>query len=266
MRRSFFLIALVVAGCSPSSEEGTTTEEDSGAIDSGAVDTQAPDTTSPDSGSPDSSDDTTTPVDSTTAETTAADSAMETLADAPAEIAIDTTVADTATTDTAIAETIAETSADTSTTETDVDAGLMCNTLAQIGGSVTIQRVATAPPTLSTTGGAIPSGTYVLTALTLYTGPGGATGSFGTTKLTTTITAVTGGMNGQSIDDDPGATTSHRSTTTSVFTGSNSFTQTWTCRYPLPLIGPLNGTYEVSGTTLKLLYEASKTLYVLERK
>jgi hypothetical protein len=260
MMRRAVLIAIVLAACTPA-EDGTVAEQDTGVAADSAIDTTISDTGSVDSGA----DDTTTTE--TAPETSAVDSSTtETTVDAPVDVAVDTTVIDTAMVDTMIAETTAETSSDTLVTDTAIDAGPTCNTLAQIGGSVTIQRVAAPAPTLSTAGGAIPAGTYVLTALTLYTGTGGATGSLGTTKLTTIITPVTGGMNGQAIDDDPGGAGNHRSTTTSVFTGANSFTQTWTCRYPLPLIGPLTATYEISGTTLKLLYDASKTLYVLEKQ
>jgi hypothetical protein len=54
------------------------------------------------------------------------------------------------------------------------DAAVACNTVPNGGATVTLVRVPQAPP--APTGGTIADGTYVLTSLVQYTGPGGASG------------------------------------------------------------------------------------------
>ncbi len=276
MRRFFVIASLVSAfplGCGSDSDPTPVIEAETGADTSVTTDTGSPaiDTSVDDTGADDTAaaDSTTTdgvPADTSAADSKASDSA---LADAVIDTAVaDTAVADTAVADTAVADTaVADTAvADTAVADTSFDAGAACNVLTQIGDLVTITRVASAPPVL-TGGGPIPGGTYVLTSLVVYTGPGGATGTVGTARLTSTFTATSSTTyygHGLSTDVTPTAAT-QRSTTNTTVSGIN-FTQTWLCRDPLPLIGPLSGTYELSGTTLKLLYTASNALYTLEKK
>jgi hypothetical protein len=65
-----------------------------------------------------------------------------------------------------------------------------CNTLTQIATPVQPQQVAEALP--APTGGAIPDGTYVITAITVYTGVGGATGPITDPQALTSVN--TGGV------------------------------------------------------------------------
>jgi hypothetical protein len=69
------------------------------------------------------------------------------------------------------------TAADVAEADTPSDGG--CGVVTNGAAVVPEQNTATAPPTPQ--GGAIPDGTYFVTAATLYTGPGGATGPTGKT-------------------------------------------------------------------------------------
>jgi len=69
------------------------------------------------------------------------------------------------------------------------DSAAVCNTLANAAPVITTQQVATAPPTPK--GGVVADGTYLLTDVTIYTGPGGPVGPGGTARTTVQITGAT---------------------------------------------------------------------------
>jgi hypothetical protein len=69
------------------------------------------------------------------------------------------------------------------------DGGTACNTLANIAQTITIQQVASDPPTAQ--GGTFADGTYAMTDVTIYTGTQGPTGPSGTSKTTIQISGDT---------------------------------------------------------------------------
>jgi hypothetical protein len=115
----------------------------------------------------------------------------------------------------------------------------VCNALVISGASVAAMQVAAnAPPA---TGGAIANGTYHLVDMTLYTGPGGATGAL------PVLLKQTVAIHGNTADTiaEFGATTA--SATATFVTSGASVTSTGTC----PSAGaPEIATYSVNGTSL----------------
>jgi hypothetical protein len=100
---------------------------------------------------------------------------------------------------------------------------------------VTVDQVAQNPPTL--VGGTIADGTFVLTGLTIYTGPQGPTGASGTAATTLQIASGTIQV----------ATTGAPTTRTETLTTSGvNFTATDTC----PDTTVIQGTYTATSTSL----------------
>lgn len=71
---------------------------------------------------------------------------------------------------------------------------LCANPFASSAPAVPLNRVAEALPVANATGGTLVPGTYHLTTLTQYTGPGGATGASGSRSETVRITSSAGGF------------------------------------------------------------------------
>ncbi len=142
----------------------------------------------------------------------------------------DTSAADTGTTDTA--------TGDSSSPDT---AGA-CNAIDNVADVVTTTRVAEAYPKLA--GGTIADGTYVVTAVTEYTGAGGATGPRAGDTMKQTLRLAGGKFEIARIQDG-GAEKRSAGTFT---TAGSTFTMTGTC----PTTGALPIEFEATGTTVKL--------------
>jgi hypothetical protein len=120
------------------------------------------------------------------------------------------------------------------------DATTACNTLVDTAPMVTTENVGSPPPVL--TGGTIADGTYFLTALTVYTGDGGAAGPGGSNSTTievdgTTIQIAMMGANGTATE--------------MVTTSGSSFTDTRTCPAPATRMGA----YSATATTFTVQFQ-----------
>lgn len=126
--------------------------------------------------------------------------------------------------------------------------GGVCNAVANIGAAVTAVNVASAPPTA--TGGTIVNGTYVLTAVRAYTGPGGASGpATGTASTTMVITgAGTAAMRFETITETSEGRTI-RSTMSVAYTSATTLTQTPICPSGFSMVY----SYSATPTSLRLL-------------
>lgn len=122
-----------------------------------------------------------------------------------------------------------------------------CNALSNVGAVVQQMYVATDPVTGS--GGAIPAGTYVLTAAAIYTGPDGGVGPTGTT-LADTLAIANGGKYERvaSIVNDAGLDGSpvHQNGGFTVDGGSMQLLQT------CPLGSQPFKSYDSDGTKLRI--------------
>jgi hypothetical protein len=94
---------------------------------------------------------------------------------------------DASATDASVTDARVEVTADASEDSGRDTGSTECNALSNIGTVVPVMNVATAPATGS--GGVIASGTYVLTAASIYTGPGGSEGPSGATLADTLVVA-----------------------------------------------------------------------------
>lgn len=120
------------------------------------------------------------------------------------------------------------------------DATTACNTLVDTAPSVTTENVASPPPVLM--GGTIADGIYFLTALTVYTGDGGAAGASNGNATTievdgTTIQLAMMGANATATE--------------MVTTSGSSFTDMRTCPAPATRVG----TYSATATTLTVQFQ-----------
>jgi hypothetical protein len=131
------------------------------------------------------------------------------------------------------------TAPDTSTGGEDaaVDAGAICNTLANTAATVTTQQVASDPP--APEGGTVADGTYTLTQVDIYTGPNGPAGPSGTAQTTLKISGST-----VQVASSGQPTTR----TVDLATSGTSFTSTDTC----PDTTVLRGTYTATATTFAI--------------
>jgi hypothetical protein len=122
------------------------------------------------------------------------------------------------------------------------DAAGACNALDNVADTVTTTRVAEALPTFA--GGAVSEGTYVVTAVTEYTGTGGSTGPKTGTTMKQTLRLAAGKF--EIVRSQNGAA-EKRSSGTYGTTGS-TFTLGGACPTP----GDVPVQYEASGSTLKI--------------
>jgi hypothetical protein len=132
------------------------------------------------------------------------------------------------------------------------DAGAPCNTINYAGPNIEEIKVAQNPPVL--TGGTILAGTYAMTALTLYTGTGGASGSTGRTLQSTFVYTPTSSQSGtaQSIDKESSCNLRQAFTVT---TSGLRLTAALTC----PRQQSLGScAYQASATTLMLICEPGR--------
>ena len=108
-------------------------------------------------------------------------------------------------------------------------AGRGCAMLAQVGSPVTEMQVATAPP--ATTAGWYPAGLYVLTAATVYTGVGGASGPSGARYAGTLDLHGMGSVDYyQGVQTQPGCADVSYAFHGDTFGGSTSLHDVgWTC-------------------------------------
>lgn len=155
--------------------------------------------------------------------------------DSPAtdSAAVDTGAADTGSSDSA--------ASDTGGGDATGDAGA-CNALANVADTITTQQVAEALPTLK--GGTVSEGTYVITAVTAYTGPGGATGPKTGTTMQQTMRLSAGGFEIVRIQNG-GA--EKRSSGTYTASGT-TFTLGGTC----PTASSVPVEYDATATTLRI--------------
>ena len=130
------------------------------------------------------------------------------------------------------------------------DGGAPCNTLTNSAPSVARQRVDQNLP--SFTGGTVVAGTYFSTALTIYTGPGGATGPDGHYEQTTVV------ISGNSIQvvSTKGDGCMERFNAT-YSTSGNQMTLTFTCGGEAP---SQTLQYTATATTLSLNVESNRVL------
>jgi hypothetical protein len=126
-----------------------------------------------------------------------------------------------------------------------VDAGV-CNTIANAGADVFTDNLAVAYPTGTFTGGTVADGTYVLTKLTQYNGPGGMTGK---DTIPEKQTLVVSGTTFNTVRKT-GTTAEKRFASTFSVMGAE-LTTTDTC--PVPQTLKLD--YTVTGTTLEMGFD-----------
>jgi len=119
------------------------------------------------------------------------------------------------------------------------DATTACNTLVDTAPTVTTEDVASPPPVL--TGGTIADGTYFLTALTVYTGDGGAAGASNGNSTTIEVDGTTIQL----------AMVGNSTATEMVTTSGSSFTDMRTCPAP----ATREGTYSATATTLTVQFQ-----------
>lgn len=163
--------------------------------------------------------------------------------DASASDAVaDTGATDTGATDTGASDTglPSDTGGDSAPGDTG-DAG-SCNSLVDVADVITTQQVAEALPTLK--GGTVSEGTYVVTAVTRYTGPSGSTGPVPGTTMEQTLRLSAGAFeivraqNGGAVKRSSGGYSASGTT----------FTLAATC--PTPSTVPVE--YEATPTTLRI--------------
>jgi hypothetical protein len=114
------------------------------------------------------------------------------------------------------------------------DAPPACNTLANVAQTVTVQAVAQDPP--QSQGGTVADGTYALTDVTLYTGPGGPSGASGHSQVTIQIAGTT--IEVVNAGNPP-------TQTVTLATSGTAFTATDTC----PDTKVTQGSYTTTATT-----------------
>jgi hypothetical protein len=121
-----------------------------------------------------------------------------------------------------------------------------CNNLSLLGSSVTFNQIPTNPPSLPSGGSALLPGEYVLTELSLYTGPNGQSGSVGQGQVTILVTG-----SGNSFDLEAVALVSNQppqhTGSTVMITGANQMTLTTYCPSPS---GGSAASYYFDGSTL----------------
>jgi len=106
--------------------------------------------------------------------------------------------------------------------------GGQCNNLSLLGSSVSLNQVPSSPPSMPATGSAIFPGVYVLTELSLYTGPNGQSGSMGQGQITIQVTG-----SGNAFDFEAvaliGNQAPQRTGSTVTISGTNQMTLTTYC-------------------------------------
>jgi len=122
------------------------------------------------------------------------------------------------------------------------DAGAACNALDNVADTVTTNRLAEALPTFA--GGAVSDGTYVVTAVTEYTGTGGATGPKTGTTMKQTLRLAAGKF--EIVRSQNGGAEKRSSGTFS--TSGSSLTLGGVCPSP----GDVPVQYEATASTLKI--------------
>jgi hypothetical protein len=120
------------------------------------------------------------------------------------------------------------------------DAPPACNALANVAQPVTLQQVAQDPP--QPQGGTIADGIYTITAVTLYTGPGGPSGQGGSSQTTIQIAGTTVQV---ASAGDP------RTQTVNLATAGTTFTATDTC----PDSTVTHGSYTAAASTLLIFLD-----------
>lgn len=169
------------------------------------------------------------------------------------------TVADTSTTSDGSAEDTSV-AVDTGVADTVVkaDSPAGCNTLDNVGDTVTTTRVAEALPTL--TGGTLAEGTYVVTAVTEYTGTGGASGTVAGDTMKQTMRLAAGKFEIVRMQK----TNPEKRSAGDYKTSGTTFTMTGTCP---SASGDVPVNYEATGTTLKIsLGTTLKTVITYTKK
>jgi hypothetical protein len=126
-----------------------------------------------------------------------------------------------------------------------------CNTLVDDGAYIISQMVAADAPTLA--GGAIADGTYHLTSLTFYTGPGGRTGPV-RYPIRGTLVFEGSGFEIVGAEEEPGSVTERRTMTFS--TSGPTITYEETC--PTPYTATT--TYAADGSSFMLAEPGSDTV------
>lgn len=134
------------------------------------------------------------------------------------------------------------------------DAASACNDLTQQGSPVQPNRVGQAVP--SPTGGTIPTGTYVRTATTIYTGVGGPTGPVGIALR------ETGRYNGGGTVDTLLSTNLDVTQSLSYTTNGSGIAFTATC--PSGSTSPFDAYTVVNSTTLQLFDTDTSTVITLQ--
>ncbi|HSQ63179.1 MAG TPA: hypothetical protein VLM85_08175 [Polyangiaceae bacterium] len=126
--------------------------------------------------------------------------------------------------------------------------GGQCNNLSLLGSSVSINQVPSNPPSLPSGGSAILQGVYVLTELSLYTGPNGQSGAIGQGQITIGVAG-----SGNVFDFEAVALISsqvpQRTGSTVTISGSNQMTLTTYCP---SASGVAPASYYFDGSTLWL--------------
>lgn len=117
-----------------------------------------------------------------------------------------------------------------------------CNALANVADVVTTQQVAEALPSLK--GGSVAEGTYVVTAVTAYTGPGGATGPKTGTTMQQTMRLAAGAFDIVRVQNG-GA---EKRSSGAYSTSGSAFTLGGTC----PTTSSVPVEYDATGTTLRI--------------
>jgi hypothetical protein len=125
--------------------------------------------------------------------------------------------------------------AETAMEDAEMEAAVVCTTLANSAAAVPVQTIAADPPTPE--GGTIVDGTYVMTETAIYTGPDGPSGTNGTSQTTIQVTGTT--IQIVSAGDPP-------TRTITLATSGTSFTSTDTCPDTSAVI---QGSYTATATT-----------------
>lgn len=160
---------------------------------------------------------------------------VDAVADGPSDSAVADSGADAVASDTGVA--------DTRTSDGSAgDTAGACNALANVAEVVTTQQVAEALPSLK--GGSVAEGTYVVTAVTAYTGPGGATGPKTGTTMQQTMRLAAGAFDIVRIQN--GGTEKRSSGAYS--TSGTAFTLGGTC----PTTSSVPVEYDATPTTLRI--------------
>lgn len=134
------------------------------------------------------------------------------------------------------------------------DAAVACNDLTQQGSPVQPNRVAQTFPT--PTGGTIPTGTYVRTATTIYTGSGGAVGPVGIALRETGRYLANGTVEA--------LLTTNLDVTQALTYTTNGAMITFTATCPAGSTSPFDAYTVVNSTTLQLFDTDSSTVVTLQ--